>query len=276
MYLIHLLKCFFRCYLVTFLLSLNVLFVNTSMAESHLNLRGASVNFPCDIRLNTQMTIAPKQITFLQANSTSTDKAYTISKEQLFINDVEVSLSNKQKQAINRYDFLIRDTLLDVNLFLIDAFSTAKQSINQDFSALLGANSQPIRTASNEVTKLQTKFSHYFNPANNVVIDNKGAFIEAIIEQNVDNYIGSLSQQLLSESTVTLMSSMLASGESFSQIQTKVSAFSKQFKTTIKQHKNELNANAKKLCIKLNDIDKAEQYMHNRIPELATIDMFTL
>ena len=263
-------------YVVIYALPFSFLFINTAVSANSLNLATSNVNFSCNISLNTQITIAPQQVSFYQGGHASTGQAYSITKERLLVNGQNVVLSNSQKQAINSYDLLIRDTLVDVNLFLYDAFSTAQQSINQDFSALLGANSQPIQTANNELTKLKTQFLNYFNPANTIVIDNKGQFIDTIIGQNVDTYISSLSQTLLSDASVTLMSSMLASGESFSEIQTKVKTFAKQFKTTVKQHKNELNADAKKLCTKLNEIDKAEKYMQSHIPELATIDIFTL
>ncbi len=261
-------------YSAVVLLPLSVLLINTSVLANEVSLASPNFDFPCDINLNTQVTIAPHHITFYQANEISAEPVYRINNNQLLINNSLVPLSSNQQQAMNSYDVIIRNTLHDVNVFLQDAFNLVERSVNQDFSALLGQNSAAIQTANDELIQLRAKFTQYFNPSNNVTIDNKGKFVDNVIGQPVDTYISALSQTLLSDATVGLMSSMLASGGSFSDIQDNIKHFSKQFKTTIKQQKHTLNTNAKQLCLKFNEIDKAEIYMQSQIPALANIDMF--
>lgn len=239
------------------------------------NVKTPNIALPCAIELNDKLSLSPNAIIFYEKSSSTIDSvAYEIVGEKVLLSFEVLSLSVKQTQAVIAFESNIRRIVPKAGLIINESFVAAQQSVKDIFSPLLSEKSDPVRNIHHELSLLKNKFNEYFTPTNTIIIDSKGHFIDTIIGQKVEQYIASLTQQLIADLSLALMSNMLFSNESFSDIQMKIKTATQDLKAAMRHHKYVLNTKATDLCVALNAINESEELMKNIIPELSHFDIF--
>lgn len=232
-------------------------------------------NHLCDVDIHGGVSISQSEVEFLKNNKS----LYKIvNNSSLMVNDEEV-LTPSQQAIIAQFSTDIRSLLPQAKNLATDALTLASEGVNLVFNELLGENNNVVKDLSTHFNTMNLEIEESF-AINKTIYFDEDKFssndffgegfeerIEAAVEQTVQNYIGSV--------MIAVGQEFLFSGGNMDAFETKMERFGEQIEYEVEVRGKNIEKQAYGLCDALIKIDRIEENMRNKVPEVSLFNVLT-
>ncbi|TWX56335.1 DUF2884 family protein [Colwellia hornerae] len=233
-------------------------------------------NDSCNANISGGIKITPTTIEF----SKSKQPLYKIvNNERLYVNGVQVDLTQSQQSLVNDYSIGIRAAVPQVKRIALDAIDIASDGVNLAFNELLGQDNTLSAEITSQLSEIRKEVDQGFTSDSDIYFDEDGFSgenffnedfeqrIESAVEKTVQNSIGSL--------MIAVGQEMLFSGGDMDAFETRMEDFGEKMENVMESRGEQIQKSSEALCQSVVDIDALEDRLTDEITELKDFNMLT-
>jgi hypothetical protein len=233
-------------------------------------------NDSCNATISGGIKITPTAVEF----SKSKLLLYKIvDNERLYVNGVQVDLTDNQQSLVHDYSSGIRAAVPQVKSVALDAIDLANDGINLAFNELLGQDNTLSAEITSQLSEIRKEVDLGLTSDNDIYFDEDGFSgenffnedfeqrIESAIEKTVQNSIGSL--------MIAVGQQMLFSGGDMNAFESRMEDFGEKMENEMESRGEQIKKSSEVLCQSVVDIDALEDRLTNEIIVLKDFNLLT-
>lgn len=244
----------------------------------------------CDVDIHGGVSIAQQDIAFYKKGShkQSPQKGKgqgkllykIVADNTLFINSEKVNLTSSQQALLHDYSTSIRAVIPEVRSVAIEGIDLAVDGITLAFDEFLGKNNDVTSDLTKELTNIRSEIDNRFNGSQTIYFDENGFDGEDFLDENFEKHIESVVESAVKKSMGSLLialgKEMLFSGSDSDAFEARMEKFCDEIESKMEFKATNIEKRADGLCQSLISIDKLEQQLQSKIPQLSQFNVLTV